>query len=54
MWRVMGFIALAVLIGVATGLALHRVLVGMLVGGGVLIFGILIAISRADSPGPER
>ncbi len=34
MGRVMGFIALAVVIGVATGLVLHRVVVGMLVGGG--------------------
>jgi hypothetical protein len=54
MGRVMAFIALAVLIGVATGLVLHRVLVGMLVGGGVLILGLLIVINRADSPGPER
>jgi hypothetical protein len=50
MGRVMGFIALAVLIGVATGLVLHRVVVGMLVGGGVLILGLLIVINRADSP----
>ena len=54
MGRVMAFIALAVAIGVATGLVLHRVLVGMLVGGGVLILGILIAINRADSSGSER
>ena len=49
----MAFIALAVLIGVATGLLLHRVVVGMLVGGGVLILGLLIAINRADSSSPE-
>ena len=54
MGRVMAFIALAVVIGVATGLVLHRVLVGMLVGGGVLILGILIAINRADTSGSER
>ena len=53
MGRVMGFVALAVLIGVATGLVLHRVLVGMLVGGGLLIAGLLIAVNRAGSPGPE-
>ena len=50
MGRVMGFIALAVVIGVATGLVLHRVVVGMLVGGGVLLLGLLILISRADRP----
>ena len=54
MGRVMGFIALAVLIGVATGLVLHRVLFGMLVGGGLLILGLLLLINRAGSPGPER
>ena len=53
MGRVMWFIALAVLIGVVTGLVLHRVLVGMLVGGGVLILGIAIVISRAGPPDPE-
>ncbi len=53
MGRVMAFIALAVLIGVATGLVLHRVVVGMLVGGGVLLLGIFILISRAGPPGPE-
>ncbi len=51
MGRVMGFIALAIVIGVATGLVLHRVLVGMLVGGGVLLLGLLIVINRADRPG---
>jgi hypothetical protein len=54
MGRVMAFIALAFVIGVATGLVLHRVLVGMLVGGGVLILGLLYVINRAASPGPER
>ena len=53
MGRVMAFIALAVLIGVATGLVLHRVVVGMLVGGGVLLLGVFILISRAGAPGPE-
>ena len=53
MGRVMAFIGMAVLIGVATGLVLHRVVVGMLVGAGVLVLGILLLISRADSPDPE-
>ena len=53
MGRVMGFIALAVVIGVATGLVLHRVVVGMLVGGGILLLGVGILISRADPPGRE-
>ena len=53
MGRVMGFIALAALIGVATGLVLHRVIVGMFVGAGVLLLGLFILIGRAGSPGPE-
>ena len=53
MGRVMGFIALCVLVGVATGLVLDRVIVGMLVGGGVLLLGLFIVISRAGRPGPE-
>jgi hypothetical protein len=53
MGRVMGFIALAVVIGVATGLVLHRVVVGMLVGGGILLLGVGILISRADPPDRE-
>jgi hypothetical protein len=51
--RVMGFLALAALIGVATGLVLHRVVVGVLVGAGVLLLGIVILISRANPPDPE-
>jgi hypothetical protein len=54
MGRVMAFIALALVIGVVTGLVLHRVLVGMLAGWAVLILGVLIVISRAGSPGPEQ
>jgi hypothetical protein len=53
MGRVMGFIALAALIGIATGLVLHRVVVGMLVGAGILLLGLLILIGRADSPPSE-
>jgi hypothetical protein len=49
----MWFIALAALIGVAVGLLLHRVLIGMFVGAGVLLLGLFILIGRADSPGPE-
>jgi hypothetical protein len=53
MGRVMGFLALAALIGIATGLILHRVVVGMLVGAGILLLGIVIAIGRADPAPPE-
>ena len=51
--RVMGFIALAALVGVASGLLLRRILLGVLVGAGVLLLGLFILISRADSAGPE-
>jgi hypothetical protein len=53
MSRVMAFIALAVVIGVATGLLLERVVVGMLVGGGILLLGVAVLISRANPRGPE-
>jgi hypothetical protein len=53
MGRVMGFIALCVLIGVATGLVLDRVVVGMLVSGGIFLLGVFILISRANPQGPE-
>jgi hypothetical protein len=53
MGRVMGFIALCVLIGVATGLVLDRVIVGMLVGAGIFLLALFIFISRAGRPGPE-
>ena len=49
MGRVTAYIALAALIGVATGLVLHRVVLGMLVGGGILILELLILLSRLDS-----
>jgi hypothetical protein len=52
MGRVMGFLALAAVIGIVTGLALHRVIVGMLVGAGVLLLGAFLLIGRADDPGP--
>ena len=51
MGRVMGFIALCVVIGVATGLVLDRVIVGMLVGAGLFLVGLFILISRADAAG---
>ena len=51
--RVVGFIVLAGLIGVATGLVLERIIVGVLVGAGILLLGIVILISRADSPSSE-
>jgi len=53
MGRVMGFIALAALIGVATGVLLERVVVGMLVGGGILLLGLAVLITRANSREPE-
>ena len=53
MGRAMGFIALCVLIGVATGLVLDRVIVGMLVGAGLFLVGLFVLISRADRAGPE-
>ena len=40
MGRVTGFIAMAVVIGVATGLVLDRVVVVTLVGGGVFLLGV--------------
>jgi hypothetical protein len=46
----MGFLVLAVLIGAATGLALHRVVVGALVGTGIACLGVFILISRASPP----
>ena len=51
--RVFGFIALAVVIGLATGVVLHRVLLGMLVSGGILLLGIVMLISRAEDD-PDR
>jgi hypothetical protein len=45
--RVLGFIALAAAIGVAIGLAFHRVLLGVLVTAGILILGLLLAISKS-------
>jgi hypothetical protein len=53
MGRVMGFIALCVLVGVATGLVLDRVIVGMLVGAGLFLVGLFVLIGRAGRPGPE-
>lgn len=52
--RVVGFIAVAIVIGVVTNLVLHRVLVGMLVAGGILLVGLFMLIGRPDPSGPER
>ena len=49
----MGFLTLAIVIGVTTGLVLHRVLVGMLVGGGIVLLGLFLLMKRADRPGAE-
>jgi NADH:ubiquinone oxidoreductase subunit K len=54
MGRVMGYIGLIVLVCVALGLILHRVVIPMLIGAGLLVLGVFIAISRADSPDPEQ
>ena len=48
----MGFIALAALIGVATGVLLERVILGMLVVGGVLLLGLFVLVSRATPREP--
>jgi NADH:ubiquinone oxidoreductase subunit K len=54
MGRVLGYLAAIVVVCVAIGLITHRVVIPMLIGAGLLILGIVIAISRADAPGPER
>jgi hypothetical protein len=51
--RVVGFMALAVVLGVATGLVLERVIVGVLVGAGVVLLGLFILLARADSTDAE-
>ena len=51
--RVMGFMALAVVLGVATGLVLERVIVGVLVGAGVVLLGLFILLAQADSTDAE-
>ena len=48
MGRFMTFVTLAVVIGLVTDLVLHRVVVGMLVTGGILLVGLLVLISRAE------
>jgi hypothetical protein len=56
--RVVGYIGLSAVIGVAVGLLssggpFHKVLVGVLVGAGMLILGLFILLGRSGSPGPE-
>ena len=53
MGRVLGYLALTVVVCVAIGLITHRVVLPMLIGAGLVLLGILIAISRAESPGSE-
>ena len=53
MGRVLWFLAFAVFVGVATGLLLHRVILGMLIGAGVVLLGIVIAIGRSEPVDPE-
>jgi hypothetical protein len=52
--RVVGFIVLVGVIGVAVGLLSHRILIGVLVAAGVLVLGLLMLINRADPPAAER
>jgi hypothetical protein len=51
--RVVGFIVLAALIGVATSFLLDRILIGVFVTAGIFLVALLVLISRAESPGPE-
>jgi hypothetical protein len=51
--RVVAFIVLTGMIGAAIGLALQRVVVGVLVTAGILLLGLLMLVNRADSPGSE-
>jgi hypothetical protein len=51
--RVVGTIVLAGLIGVATGLLLERVLLGVLVAAVILVAGLVILISRSEPPPSE-
>jgi hypothetical protein len=51
--RVVAFIVLTGMIGAAIGLALQRVVVGVLVTAGILLLGLLMLVTRADSPGAE-
>jgi multisubunit Na+/H+ antiporter MnhC subunit len=50
--RVVGFIVLAGLVGVATGLVLHRVILGVLISAGILLLGLFALIVRAGSGDP--
>jgi hypothetical protein len=43
----MGYIALCAVIGIAVGLVLERVIIGMFVGAGLLLLGLLILIARS-------
>jgi hypothetical protein len=51
--RALAYIALAGLIGVATGVILHRIVLGVLVAAGLLLLGLFILVSRSEPPGPE-
>jgi hypothetical protein len=51
--KVLWFLAFAVFAGVATGLILHRIILGVIVGAGILLLGIIIAINRSEPVDPE-
>ena len=53
MGRVMGFIALAAVAGLATGVVFDRPLFGALVGVGIFVVGLFMLIGPADPKGPE-
>ena len=53
MGRALGYIALIVFVSVTIGLITHRVVLPVLIGGGLFLLGIFIAIGRAGSPGSE-
>ena len=51
--RVVGFLVLVLLIGLAIGVLWDRILLGVLVPAGILIAALFILIARASPPGSE-
>lgn len=54
MGRALGYLGLIVLVSVAIGLATHRVIVPVLIGAGLVVLLIFIAIGRAGSADSEE